>query len=71
MLTTSSRSPNGLDPQGAEQLNLTPSAMNRRIQDLEAEVGTPLFERRPGGQIDHRRRNVLRLAEVDLPTPSG
>jgi DNA-binding transcriptional LysR family regulator len=33
----------------AEQLNLTPSAMNRRIQDLETEVGTPLFERRPRG----------------------
>src|SRR6478736_3773962 len=33
----------------AELLNLTPSAMNRRIQDLEAEVGTPLFERRPRG----------------------
>ena len=33
----------------AEVLNLTPSAMNRRIQDLETEVGTPLFERRPRG----------------------
>jgi DNA-binding transcriptional LysR family regulator len=33
----------------AELLNLTPSAMNRRIQDLEAEIGTPLFERRPRG----------------------
>jgi DNA-binding transcriptional LysR family regulator len=33
----------------AERLNLTPSAMNRRVQDLEAEVGTPLFERRPRG----------------------
>ncbi|MDB5516007.1 MAG: LysR family transcriptional regulator [Tardiphaga sp.] len=33
----------------AELLNLTPSAMNRRIQDLELEVGTPLFERRPRG----------------------
>src|SRR3954454_20949167 len=33
----------------AELLNLTPSAMNRRIQDLEREVGTPLFERRPRG----------------------
>src|SRR3979409_2016081 len=33
----------------AEHLNLTPSAMNRRIQDLEAEFGTPLFERRPRG----------------------
>ena len=31
----------------AELLNLTPSAMNRRIQDLELEVGTPLFERWP------------------------
>jgi DNA-binding transcriptional LysR family regulator len=33
----------------AEQLNLTPSAMNRRIQDLEDEVGTLLFERHPRG----------------------
>jgi DNA-binding transcriptional LysR family regulator len=33
----------------AELLNLTPSAINRRIQDLEREVGTPLFERRPRG----------------------
>jgi DNA-binding transcriptional LysR family regulator len=33
----------------AEHLNLTPSAMNRRIQDLETEVGTPLFERQPRG----------------------
>jgi len=33
----------------AERVNLTPSAMNRRIQDLETEVGTPLFERRPRG----------------------
>ena len=46
----------------AEHLNLTPSAMNRRIQDLEAEVGTPLFERRPRGvQIDHRGRDVRAL----------
>ncbi len=33
----------------AQKLNLTPSAMNRRIQDLEAEIGTPLFERRARG----------------------
>jgi DNA-binding transcriptional LysR family regulator len=33
----------------AERLNLTASAMNRRIQDLEAELGTPLFERRARG----------------------
>ena len=30
-------------------LNLTSSAMNRRIQDLEEELGTQLFERRPRG----------------------
>lgn len=29
----------------AERLNVTPSALNRRIQDLEAEFGTPIFER--------------------------
>jgi DNA-binding transcriptional LysR family regulator len=33
----------------AEKLNITPSAMNRRIQDLEAEVGGKLFERLPRG----------------------
>lgn len=33
----------------AERLNITPSAMNRRIQDIEAELGTPLFERRARG----------------------
>jgi DNA-binding transcriptional LysR family regulator len=29
----------------AEQLNVTASAVNRRIMDLEQELGTPLFER--------------------------
>lgn len=33
----------------AEQLNVTSSAVNRRIMDLEAELETPLFERRPRG----------------------
>ena len=33
----------------AEQLNLTPSALNRRIQDVEAELGTAIFERLPRG----------------------
>jgi len=33
----------------AERLNLTPSAVNRRIQDLETELGALLFERRPRG----------------------
>jgi DNA-binding transcriptional LysR family regulator len=33
----------------AEQLNVTASAVNRRIRDLEEELDTPLFERRPRG----------------------
>ena len=33
----------------AEQLNVTASAVNRRIMDLEDELGAVLFERRPRG----------------------
>ena len=33
----------------ADQLNVTASAVNRRIMDLEQELGAPLFERRPRG----------------------
>jgi len=33
----------------AEQLNVTASAVNRRIMDLEEELGAELFERRPRG----------------------
>jgi DNA-binding transcriptional LysR family regulator len=33
----------------ADQLNVTASAVNRRIMDLEEELGTDLFERRPRG----------------------
>ena len=33
----------------AQRLNVTSSAVNRRIMDLEAELETPLFERRPRG----------------------
>jgi DNA-binding transcriptional LysR family regulator len=33
----------------AERLNVTPSAINRRIADLETELGTALFERLPRG----------------------
>ncbi len=33
----------------AEHLNITPSALNRRIQDLEHELRSPLFERWPRG----------------------
>jgi len=33
----------------AERLNVTASAMNRRVGDLEDDLGTPLFERKPRG----------------------
>ncbi|WP_375460293.1 LysR family transcriptional regulator [uncultured Enterovirga sp.] len=33
----------------AERLNLTPSALTRRIQDFEHELGTEIFERVPHG----------------------
>lgn len=35
--------------QAAEKMNITASAMNRKIQDLELELGAPIFERRPRG----------------------
>lgn len=35
--------------QAAERLHVAPSAVNRRLQDLEAELGTPIFERLPRG----------------------
>ncbi|MFS2151680.1 LysR substrate-binding domain-containing protein [Rhizobium sp. Rhizsp42] len=35
--------------QAAERMNITASAMNRKIQDLELEIGTPIFERRARG----------------------
>lgn len=31
--------------QAADQLNITPSALNRRIQGFEEDLGTPIFER--------------------------
>jgi len=33
----------------AERLNITPSALTRQIQDVEYELGTPIFERLPQG----------------------
>ena len=33
----------------AEHLNIAPSAVTRQIQDMEHELGTPLFERLPSG----------------------
>jgi DNA-binding transcriptional LysR family regulator len=35
--------------QAAERLHVAPSAVNRRIQDLEEELDAPLFERLPRG----------------------
>jgi len=35
--------------QAAERLHVAPSAVNRRILDLEDELGTPIFERLPRG----------------------
>lgn len=33
----------------AERLAITPSALTRKVQDFEEELGTPLFERLPNG----------------------
>lgn len=35
--------------QAADRLHVAPSAVNRRILDLEEELGTPIFERLPRG----------------------
>ena len=35
--------------EAARQLNVASSAVNRQILKLEAEIGTPLFARLPGG----------------------
>ncbi|PPD14638.1 MAG: LysR family transcriptional regulator [Methylobacterium sp.] len=57
----------------AEKLNLTASALNRRIQDFEEELGTPIFERLPRGVrlnaagelvIRHFRAQLAELSRV-------
>ena len=35
--------------QAAERLHVAPSAVNRRLLDIEGELGTPIFERLPRG----------------------
>jgi DNA-binding transcriptional LysR family regulator len=35
--------------EASERLNIAPSALSRQIQNLEHEIGLPLFERRPRG----------------------
>ena len=57
----------------ADQLHVAASAVNRRIQDLEAELGTPIFERLPRGMrltapgelfIGYARRRSADLDQV-------
>mgnify|MGYP001223778816 CR=1 FL=1 len=57
----------------SEKLNITSTALNRRILALEEEVGTPLFERLPSGVrlntagelfIQHIRSQMTDLSRV-------
>lgn len=57
----------------AAELGITPSALNRRILALEAELGVPLFERLPKGLrpntageilLDHIRRQLADMERV-------
>jgi DNA-binding transcriptional LysR family regulator len=58
----------------AEALHIVSSALNRRILDLEADLGSPLFERLPRGVrptaagelfIDYVRRSMRELERVE------
>ncbi|MBM9402162.1 LysR family transcriptional regulator [Gluconacetobacter azotocaptans] len=40
---------NGSIREAARQLNVTPSALTRQIAQMEDEIGSPLFDRLPGG----------------------
>lgn len=57
----------------ASRLNLTPSALTRHVQDIEHELGTPIFERLPVGMrlnaagellIRHIRDQIADLERV-------
>lgn len=57
----------------AESLNITSTALNRRILSLEEEIGSPLFERLPNGVrlntagellIQHIRQSISDLSRV-------
>jgi len=59
--------------QAAERLHVAPSAVNRRLQDIEDELGTPIFERLPRGMrltaagelfIDYIRSRAAALDHV-------
>ncbi len=45
---------------GAEDVNITPSAVSRHIAVLERVVGAPLFERRPRGMVLTPEGEILR-----------
>ncbi len=57
----------------AERLHITPSALTRKIQDFEEELGTPLFERTARGMqlnaagallVQHARSQAADLDRV-------
>ncbi|GHA21735.1 LysR family transcriptional regulator [Devosia pacifica] len=51
----------------AEQLSLTASALTRKIQDFETELGTPIFERMPQGmRLNAAGELVLRHIRAQL-----
>jgi len=51
----------------AEDLAITASALNRRIQDFEAEIGTPVFERLPRGvRLNAAGELVIRHARAQM-----
>ncbi|WP_127144322.1 LysR family transcriptional regulator [Pelagibacterium montanilacus] len=53
--------------QSAERLAITPSALTRKIQDFEAELGTPIFERMPQGmRLNAAGELVLRHIRAQL-----
>lgn len=53
----------------AEQLRISQPALTKSIQKLEAELGVPLFERRPSGVVPNRYADMLarhvRLMDIE------
>ena len=53
----------------AEQLHISQPALTKSIQKLEAELGAPLFERRPSGVVPTRYADILarrvRLMDIE------
>lgn len=53
--------------QSAARLAITPSALTRKIQDFESELGTPIFERMPQGmRLNAAGELVLRHIRAQL-----